>query len=44
MRGTSETLEPFRAFFLNGDHADMALIREERFTGISVYLFELTKQ
>jgi mannosyltransferase len=44
MRGTSETLKPLRAFFLNGGHADMALMREERFTGISVYLFKLKEQ
>jgi mannosyltransferase len=44
MNGSPRNVERFRAFFLNCVHADMTLIREERFPGIPVYLFKLTKQ
>ncbi len=44
MRGSPRNVERFRAFFLNGVHADMTLIREEHFPDIPVYLFKLTKQ
>jgi mannosyltransferase len=42
MRGTPESIERFKAFFLDPGHRAMHLMREQKFMGISVYLFELT--
>jgi mannosyltransferase len=44
MRGTSEVVGRFKAWFLNRNHADIRLIREQQFKGISIYLFEVTRQ
>jgi len=40
MRDTSKTVGRFKGFFLNSKHADMRLIEEPSFKGLSVYLYE----
>ena len=44
MRGTATSVERFKQFFLEDNQNSMDLIREEQFTGISVYLFRPADQ
>jgi hypothetical protein len=41
MRGTAETVGRFKGYFLNRSPAEMELTRQEHFTGIWLFLFEL---
>ena len=39
-RGTQDTVDRVRSFFLTNEHNDLKLIQEKTFVGIDVYLFE----